>query len=117
AHAAALRADGTVVAWGRNAAGQSTVPTFLSGAWAVSAGFEHSAALGGALTIPPIIGGGPVSQSIDIGGSVRFQVQAITFAPVTYQWQRNGVDLDGQTGSSLLLTGVAADEAGDYTVI
>jgi alpha-tubulin suppressor-like RCC1 family protein len=44
-HSLALKADGSVVAWGGTYAGQSTVPEGLSGVVAISTGGEHSLAL------------------------------------------------------------------------
>ena len=44
-HALLLKADGTVVAWGRNNSGQATVPAALSGVVQVSAGYNHSVAV------------------------------------------------------------------------
>ncbi len=44
-HALALRRDGTVLAWGENEFGQTTVPSSLSNAVAIAAGSEHSLAL------------------------------------------------------------------------
>ena len=41
-HNLALRADGTVVAWGDNWHGQSTVPGGLTGVVALAAGDRHS---------------------------------------------------------------------------
>ena len=41
----ALKSDGTVVAWGDNSAGQSTIPAGLSNVIAVSAGASHGLAL------------------------------------------------------------------------
>jgi alpha-tubulin suppressor-like RCC1 family protein len=38
-------ADSTVVGWGDNGAGQTTVPTGLKNVVAISAGYAHSAAL------------------------------------------------------------------------
>jgi alpha-tubulin suppressor-like RCC1 family protein len=44
-HALVLKADGTVVAWGRNDEGQCNVPTGLGGVVQVSAGSMHSVAV------------------------------------------------------------------------
>ena len=44
-HALAVRADGTVRAWGNNADGQANVPGNVTGAVAVAAGGNHSLAL------------------------------------------------------------------------
>jgi hypothetical protein len=41
----ALKADGTVVAWGYNAKGQTTIPPGLAGVTAIAAGEAHSLAL------------------------------------------------------------------------
>lgn len=45
AHGLALKADGTVVAWGWNYYGQATVPAGLSNVMAISAGENFSVAL------------------------------------------------------------------------
>jgi alpha-tubulin suppressor-like RCC1 family protein len=45
AHSLAIKADGTVVAWGSNSDDQSNVPVNLSGVIQVTAGFYHSLAL------------------------------------------------------------------------
>jgi alpha-tubulin suppressor-like RCC1 family protein len=44
-HSLALKSDGTVVAWGYNDFGQSTVPAGLSGVVAIAGGWFHSLAL------------------------------------------------------------------------
>ncbi|OAS17880.1 S-layer homology domain-containing protein [Paenibacillus oryzisoli] len=44
-HSLALKADGTVVAWGNNTEGQTTVPAGLSGVMSIAAGWRYSLAL------------------------------------------------------------------------
>jgi len=44
-HNLALKSNGTVVAWGDNAAGQNNIPAGLSGVTAIAAGAHHSLAL------------------------------------------------------------------------
>ncbi len=44
-HVVALRADGSVVAWGENEFGQATVPPGLTNVTAIAAGYRHSVAL------------------------------------------------------------------------
>jgi len=45
AHTVALKNDGTVVAWGADGSGQSTVPSGLTGITAIAAGSSHTVAL------------------------------------------------------------------------
>jgi hypothetical protein len=64
-HSLALKIDGTVVAWGDNSQGQSTVPPGLSGVTAIAAYENYSLALKsdstimgwGAITVPPGLSG------------------------------------------------------------
>jgi REP element-mobilizing transposase RayT len=46
----------------------------------------------------------PLSQTVSNGNTATFSVVADGTAPFTYQWQRNGVDLAGETASTLSLT-------------
>jgi alpha-tubulin suppressor-like RCC1 family protein len=50
------------------------------------------------------------------GGNAVFTVRAVGPAPFHYQWQFNGSDLAGATGSLLLLTNVQLNQAGAYAV-
>ncbi len=58
----------------------------------------------------------PRSVQARPGSNVLFSVFATSTEPLRYQWQFNGVDLPGATGSSLALTNVGLTEAGRYTV-
>ncbi len=60
---------------------------------------------------------GPVSQSICEGGTVVFTAAATGSPAPTFQWTRNGVDIPGETGSTLTLTGVTGTDAADYQCI
>jgi len=43
--------------------------------------------------------------------------RAVSPVPITYQWQFNGTDLPGQTGSTLTLNNVQIAQDGLYTVV
>ncbi len=59
----------------------------------------------------------PVSQSKNVGDSVTFNVALSGTPPVSYQWQKNGVNIPGATGSSLTLNNVQLVDAGFYTAV
>jgi len=63
---------------------------------------------------PPQITQHPVSQTILRGSPVTFTVAAAATAPVTYQWQFNGADLEDENGSTLTLPAVQLVQGGTY---
>jgi len=65
----------------------------------------------------PIISSQPQSQTSYIGGSVTFSVIAASALPVTNQWYKGSSPLNGQTNSSLTLTGLQLANAGNYSVV
>lgn len=69
------------------------------------------------LKVGPVITAHPISQTVIPGNSVTFSVTAASAYPLSYQWQRNGANLAGQTESSLTLTNVQAELAGEYRVL
>jgi concanavalin A-like lectin/glucanase superfamily protein/Ig-like domain-containing protein/putative Ig domain-containing protein/List-Bact-rpt repeat protein len=67
--------------------------------------------------LPPQITGQPVKQVAEPGNIVTFSVVVADARAVTFQWQRNGADIDRATGDSLLLTNVSAANEGQYSVV
>lgn len=77
---------------------------------------SHEAALT-VLDRAPVILVEPVSHNAKIGGAVQFEVVTDGSAPLSYQWYFHGTNLPGATSASLLLTNLAASNAGPYFVI
>jgi hypothetical protein len=74
----------------------------------------------GTLTVgpaPPQISIQPTNQSVVLGGSASFSVSATGSAPLVYQWQFDGANLNAATNATLVLTPVAATNAGGYDVV
>ena len=73
--------------------------------------------------IPPSIIAQPVSQSPSEGGDVVLTVAASGHAPLTYQWQRDGINLSdgarifGATSNVLTVVGVQPQDSGGYSVL
>ena len=104
----------------------------LTGVWRISLGYSgattitpssaslsYYVSVGSAPPTAPAITTqpSPLAQTINAGASVTYTVAASGAAPITYQWQKNGVDLSGQTGTSLSLANVSAADIGSYTVV
>ncbi len=67
---------------------------------------------------PPTITTQPASQSVTAGNdALPFTVAATGTPLLTYQWQFNGVNLSGATGTSLTLANAQPGNAGNYAVI
>ncbi len=69
------------------------------------------------VNVPPTISSQPVSVTVAEGGSCSFSLSAWGSGVLTYQWQKGGVDLPGQLGSTLTLSAVLASDAGSYGVV
>jgi hypothetical protein len=69
------------------------------------------------LVVAPRIDVQPQSQTAPVAGSVTFSVSAVGSTPLQYQWQFNGVNINGATGSTLTLTGLSPSQAGSYRVV
>jgi hypothetical protein len=64
----------------------------------------------------PVITTQPASQTAAVGSNVQFSVVATGTPAPAYQWNKNGVALNGANSASLTLTNVQMTDAGDYTV-
>ncbi|MDA7680220.1 PKD domain-containing protein [bacterium] len=67
------------------------------------------------ITIPEIFEQ-PKSHVVTTGNQVSFSVLAYGQQPLSYQWQKDGDDIEGATNVGLVLNGVALTAAAEYTV-
>src|SRR6185369_2274090 len=66
---------------------------------------------------PPTIVQQPQDQeAVERRDSPTFNVVANSATPITYQWQFNGVNIQGATNASLTLPNVRSDQDGTYRV-
>jgi hypothetical protein len=85
-----------------------------------SSGVVTSAVAFVAVILPPgapTISQQPQSQSVLVGVAVSFTVVASGTGPFTYQWQKNGVAINGATAPTFTIAGVGIGDAGAYTVL
>ena len=66
--------------------------------------------------VAPAITTPPVGGTIALGQNANFSVTVTGTTPLTYQWFKDGVAVNGATNGTLTLTGVRAANAGFYTV-
>ncbi|MFC1859062.1 immunoglobulin domain-containing protein [Thermodesulfobacteriota bacterium] len=67
------------------------------------------------VTDPPVITAHPQSQELDPGATATFTIVAAGIEPLTYQWRKDGVDIDGANASSYIIESVQESDEGDYT--
>jgi|GEM_PF-3559164 alpha-tubulin suppressor-like RCC1 family protein len=121
-HIAALKNDGTAVAWGLNDFGQTTLPAGLSGLVAVAVGRAHTVVLktngavlawghnaSGETTVPTAAQSGVVAVDAGNGNTVALRDDGTVVA-----W---GYNRDGQTTVPAGLSGVLAVAAGEYHTV
>lgn len=74
----------------------------------------------GACERQPAIVTAPQAQTGVVGNSITLSVAAQSAGPdsgLSYQWQRNGVNVAGATSNPLVLTNLTAAQAGDYRAL
>src|ERR1035441_4225277 len=67
-------------------------------------------------TPPPVITVQPLSQTVQILGSVTFTVTASSGTTMSYQWSKNSATIAGATLSSYTIATVQTTDAGTYSV-
>lgn len=67
--------------------------------------------------VAPTVTVDPLSQVVPEGTETTLTVEATGSTPFTYQWQKDGVDLPGETRATLVVSAPDASAAGDYRVI
>ncbi|MDP3468597.1 MAG: PKD-like domain-containing protein [Daejeonella sp.] len=65
----------------------------------------------------PIVTTAPQSQSVCIGSSLNLSVTASSVLAPSYQWRRNGININGATLASLNIPTVDDTDAGSYDVV
>lgn len=69
------------------------------------------------MAYPPVITRQPTNLTVIESTAASFSVQATGSVTLAYQWLFNGQPLAGRTTTTLALTGVQSNNAGDYAVI
>lgn len=70
-----------------------------------------------ATTTAPVIATQPQGMTVDDGQAVSFGVNALSTAPMTYQWKRNGVNISGATAARYeLMPAQLADNGAEFSV-
>src|SRR5207245_2676108 len=80
-----------------------------------SAGSKTSAAATltvNAAAVAPTITTQPASQTVTAGQTVTFSVVANGTAPLTYQWQKNGANINGATAASYTTPATTTPDSG-----
>lgn len=65
----------------------------------------------------PILTTQPLSQTVTAGTSATFTAAASGSPTPTYQWQKDGVNIAGATGSSFTISSPVGANEGSYTVV
>ncbi|MFN7916539.1 MAG: G8 domain-containing protein [Vicinamibacterales bacterium] len=83
-----------------------------------AAGSATSATATLTVTTPPSITTQPASATVKTGATATFSVVAAGTGPLTYQWQKNAVNIAGATGTSYSTPAtVAGDSGSTYRVV
>ncbi len=65
----------------------------------------------------PVFSTQPQSLPAFVGATINFTAVATSSTAITYQWQKNGINIPSATGPTLSLSNVQLTDAGSYAVI
>jgi len=65
----------------------------------------------------PLIVTGPTGQTANQGDNVTLTVTASGTPPLSYQWRKEGINLGGETATTLALNNIQPSQAGNYDVV
>ena len=110
-HVLALKADGTVVAWGKNDAGQLNVPTGLTGVVKIQAGGDSNLAIRGDNTF--VMWGSNLGHQTDIpSGLINISSGAVSFYDTVAVLPNGSLRQWGTFATGVIPTVTTAQEAG-----
>lgn len=69
------------------------------------------------VVVPPVFVAQPVNQLVSLGSNARFDVSVSTFAPVSFQWRKDGVPILGQTSGSYNIASAQVSDIAGYDVV
>src|SRR6185436_12976168 len=67
--------------------------------------------------LPPTVVKQPRSGSYFVGENIQLSVVVDGSPPITYQWKKNGTNIDGATNDTYVLPNAQVADAGAYTVL
>ncbi|MSU21549.1 MAG: hypothetical protein EXS30_09160 [Pedosphaera sp.] len=66
---------------------------------------------------PPTITSQPQAQTVKAGASASFSVAATSSATLTYQWQKNGANIGGATGSTYTISNAQPTDEANFACV
>ncbi|HEX6226657.1 MAG TPA: PQQ-dependent sugar dehydrogenase [Chryseolinea sp.] len=68
-------------------------------------------------TTAPFITNHPAALTVAEGSPGSFSVSALGSTPFTFQWRKNGANIDGATTATLTIDNAVPSDAGEYSVV
>jgi len=81
-----------------------------------SSAISNKAILNVNALISPIITKQPVSLNVNNGDKAEFSVIATGTLPLNYQWEKNGINIDGATSDKYIINSVTSEDIAKYDV-